>query len=240
MSGGPSFIGFEPEEKAKAMKTLNKVIELKEKNRTAAEESRGFEIAEEDKYAKRFQPIVDAISTASGEILKYTNEKDVKFAAREVIDAVQQLKATAAQAANDPTNQGYIALAVAYRYQALFAQAKLNFLDAAEAYVKAAAGTTRQTALGVLQQARDNYATALSDFQSVQIPIGFKQTVSIQQPPDANSVFPGANLQISPQPQAPSTPAPALVAKQPPTGPPAPVPAPGAPPGRSPPTRSGP
>lgn len=225
MSSGPSFIGFAPEEKAKAMDTLTKVIELKDKNRAAAEESRGFEIAEEEKYAKRYKPIVDAISTASGEILKYTNEKDVKFAAKEVIDAVSQLKTAKAQAAAEPANQGYAALVPAYRAQAMFAQSKMNFLEEAEKYGKAAAGNPRQVALAALQKARDDYADSLSAFQKIQIPIGFKQTVSIQQPPPKGSVFPGANLEISPSPTIAAPAPPGLVAKVP-TGPPPPPPAP--------------
>lgn len=225
MSLGPSFIGFEPEDKAKAMKTLTKVIELKEKNRIAAEESRGFEVAEEEKYDKRFKPIVDAISSASGEILKYNNEKDVKFAAKEVIDAVSQLKISLAQSAADPTNQGFVALVNAYRAQAMFAQSKLNYLDTAEKYSTAAPGAARQAALASLQTARDNYANALSAFQNIQIPIGFKQTVSIQQPPEANSVFPGANLQVLPNPQNPTMPPPQTIAKVP-AGVPPPPPAP--------------
>lgn len=227
MSSGPSFIGFAPEEKQKAMATLNKVIELKDKNRAAAEESRGFEISEEEKYEKRFKPIVDAISTASGDILKYTNEKDVKFAAKEVIDAIQQFKAAQADVARDPGNQGYVTLSNAYAAQMLFAQAKLNFLDAAEAYSKATAGPIRTSALGVLQKARDDYAQALSEFQQIQIPIGFKQTVSIQQPPDKSSVFPGANLEISPTPAIPAVPPSTMIAPPTPKGPPPPTPAPG-------------
>lgn len=208
------------------MSTLSSVIELKDKNRAAAEASRGFEVAEEERYATKFKPITDAISSASGEIIRYSGDKDVKLAAKEVIDASTQHRVALAQANTDPTNQGLAALVVAYAAQKLFAEAKMNYLIAAEDLAKASPAQ-RVAALGALEKTRDDYAEALSAFQRVDIPVGFKQTVSIQQPPPKGSVFPGANLEISPTPALPAQAAPQLVAKQPPPGPRAPPPAPG-------------
>jgi len=220
MSFGPSFIGFAPEEKAKAMSTLSKVIELKDKNRAAAEESRGFEVAEEEKYATRFKPLVEAISEASSDIIRYNSESDVKFAAKEVIDAVSQVRVAAAQAAQDPANQGYAALVPAYQAQLDFAKSKMDYLNAAKKYSK---DTSNAARLAALEKARDDYADTLSRFENITIPLGFKQTVSIQRPPPKGSVFPGANLEISPTPAVPVAVAPKAAPKAPPVvAPPAP------------------
>lgn len=185
----PNFLGFEPADRDKNMKILNDVIRLKAKNKDAAEKSRGFEIEAARENEKRSAPFKDIVEKQNALMLSYNSAKDIVDAKQELAQA-RQLKVAADNAADLSGDQGDIELASAYGYQVLYAEMKVKLLETMRDLAAAKTAKEKVDRSAAVERQMVEFQSALDNFSSIEIPVGFKQTVDIKTlPPTQNDLM---------------------------------------------------
>lgn len=187
-----NFVGFEPAEYEKKMKTLNEVIKLKARNKQAAEEAQGYKVEAVLENERRAKPIQDELRQQNALMLTYNSNKDILEAKRQLAAALKLKNDADADAALSPPDQGKDALAEAHGLQLVYADAKLKLLEAMRDSLKSKNPSERAVRTKNVEDRLDKYQTAFDEFIGANIPVGFIQVVDIRTIPDQPQQNPGA------------------------------------------------
>lgn len=188
-----SFIGFTPEDNVKSINVLQKVIELKHKNRIAAEQYQGLDTSETERYAKKFTPVVNALETAVTTYLQYRSDDDIRAAEREKADALLGYSTNKEAYDNDPNNQGYFDMTILYQYEYDIAVKKIELLKAMKQLQSSEKSDLKLLALAKkVEDMKSEYNEAIAAYSRYPKPAGALPTVAMLTAPPVAPVNPGA------------------------------------------------